>query len=65
MGGTVRMPTDCEAVAILIEKIKQPSLSDEELSRNLKKQNVFVESEIIHAFFARHNLAVKKTPRLT
>lgn len=62
-GGTARLPTDSEAVAILIEKVKQPSLSDEELSRRLEKQKVFVESEIIHDFFVRHNLAVKKTPR--
>jgi len=58
-----RLPTDSEAVAILIEKINHPSLSDEELSRRLQKQKVFVEPEIIHDFFVRHNLAVKKTPR--
>jgi len=63
MRGTARLPTDSEAVAILIEKVKHPSLSDEELSRRLEKQKVFVESEIIHDFFVRHNLAVKKTPR--
>ena len=62
MRGAVRMPTDSEAVAILIEKIKHPSFGDEELSRRLKKQKVFVESGIIHDFFVRHNLAVKKTP---
>jgi len=63
MRGAARLPTDSEAVAILIEKVKHPSLSDEELSRRLEKQKVFVESEIIHDFFVRHNLAVKKTPR--
>lgn len=63
MRGTVRAPTDSEAVAILIEKIKRPSLSDDELSRRLKKQKVFVEPEIIHDLFVRHNLAVKKMPR--
>jgi len=61
--GTARLPTDSEAVAILIEKVQHPSLSDEELSQRLEKQKVFVESEIIHDFFVRHNLAVKKTLR--
>jgi hypothetical protein len=63
MRGTAREPTDSEAVAILIEKIKHPGLSHEELSRNLEKQKLFVEPEQIHDFFVRHNLAVKKTPR--
>lgn len=63
MRGAVRLPTDSEAVAILIEKIQHPALSDDELSRRLKKQKVFVENEIIHNFFVHHNLAVKKTPR--
>jgi len=58
-----RLPTDSEAVAILIERIKDPSLSDDELSRRLEKQKVFVEPQLIHDFFVRHNLAVKKTPR--
>lgn len=63
MCGTLRLPTDSEAVGILIEKIKHPSLSDEDLSRRLEKQKLFVEPGIIHDFFLRHNLAVKKTPR--
>lgn len=63
MRGAARLPTDSEAVAILIEKIKHPSLSDEELSRRLEKQKVFIETGILHDFFLRHNLAVKKTPR--
>jgi hypothetical protein len=63
MRGTARLPTDSEAVAILIEKVKHPSFSDEELSRRLEKQKVFVESQIIHDFFFRHNLAEKKTTR--
>jgi len=62
MRGTVRTTTDSEAVAILIEKIKCPNLSNDELSRRLKKQKVFVEPEIIHDLFVRHNPAVKKTP---
>ena len=60
MRGAAKQPTDCEAVAILIEKIKYPGLSHEELSRCLEKQKVLVDPQIIHDFFLRHNLAVKK-----
>ena len=63
MRGAARLPTDFEAVAILVEKIKRPALSDDDLSQRLKKQKIFVESETIRNLFVRHNLAVKKTPR--
>ena len=62
MSQAARLPTDAEAVAILVEKIKHPSLSDEQLSRRLERQKVFVDPEILHDFFLRHDLAVKKTP---
>jgi hypothetical protein len=61
---TIRRPTDAEAIAILVEKIKHPALSVEALSRRLRKQNLRVEPERIGNFFARHGLAVKKTPHL-
>lgn len=57
-----RQPTPSEAVAILVEKIKQPALSYEALSRQLRKQKVLVEAETIQDFFLRHGLTVKKTP---
>ena len=58
-----RPPTPFEAIAILVEKIKHPALSNEVLSRRLRKQKLFVEPEIIHNLFVRHDLlAVKKTP---
>jgi hypothetical protein len=63
MRAVARLPTDSEAVTILVEKIKQPNLSDEELSRQLEKHKVFVEPEMIRDFFLRHDLAEKKTPR--
>ncbi len=59
---TGRHPTPAEAVAILVEKIKHPTLSHEELSRRLKKQNVSVEPETIENLFLRHGLTEKKTP---
>ena len=62
MRKAARLPTDAEAVAILVEKIKHPSLSDEQLSRRLEKQKISIDPEIVHGFFLRHDLAVKKTP---
>lgn len=56
-----RQPTPSEAVAILVEKIKHPALSYEELARRLRKQNVSVEPEIIQDLFSRHGLTLKKT----
>ena len=58
---TGRQPTPSEAVAILVEKIKQPALSYEALSRQLRKQKVWVEAGTIENFFLRHGLTVKKT----
>lgn len=58
-----RQATPAEAIAILVEKIRLPALSNEELSRRLRKQNLFVEPGIIQDLFTRHSLSVKKTPR--
>ena len=58
-----RQPTPFEAIAILVEKIKHPTLSNETLSQRLRKQKLSVEPETIENLFARHGLAVKKTPR--
>jgi len=57
-----RQPTPFEAIAILVEKIKHPALSNKALSRRLRKQKLFVESETIHNLFVLHDLAEKKTP---
>lgn len=58
-----RQPTPFEAIAILVEKIKHPTLSNETLSQRLRKQKLSVEPETIENLFAHHGLAVKKTPR--
>ena len=58
-----RQPTSFEAIAILVEKIKHPALTNEALSRRLKKQKLSVEPETIKNLFVRHGLAEKKTPR--
>jgi hypothetical protein len=59
---TGRDPTPSEAIAILVEKIKQPTLSDEALSRQLRKQKLSIDAGTIRNFFLRHGLTVKKTP---
>ena len=61
---TSRRPTEAEAIAILVEKIKHPALNIEALSRRLRKQNLRVDPDMIGNLFAHHGLAVKKTPHL-
>ncbi len=61
---SARKLTDAETIAILVEKIKHPALSDKKLSRRLSAQNLRLEPEMIGAFFANHGLSVKKTPHL-
>lgn len=63
-GETIRQPTPSEAIAILVEKIKHPTLNAEALCRRLGEQNLHVEAEMIDGFLAHHGLTVKKTPRL-
>lgn len=59
-----RKSTPVEAVAILVEKIKWPTLSNEALSRRLRKQHLSVDPDTIENLFIRHGLTVKKTPPL-
>lgn len=63
-GETIRQPTPSEAIAILVEKIKHPTLNAEALCRRLGEQNLHVETEMIDGFLAHHGLTEKKTPRL-
>jgi len=57
-----REPTAPEAVAILVEKIKHPTLTGEALCRRLREEGLCVEPGMIAQLFAQHGLAVKKTP---
>jgi hypothetical protein len=61
---SIRPPTEGEAIAILVEKIKHPALSPEALSRRLREQNMRIDPERIGHFFSHHGLEVKKTPPL-
>lgn len=62
MGREAQMPSDAEAVAILVERIKQPRSSVEELVVRLKAQSVRVSAQAVRNLFARHGLTGKKTP---
>ena len=62
LNATGRQPTPSEVIAILVEQIKHPALSYEDLSRRLRRQNVSVEPEIIQNLFSRHGLTFKKPP---
>jgi hypothetical protein len=57
-----KLPADFEAVAILVEAIKHPTLSYEALSQRLRKQKVLVAPETIQNLFLSHGLTLKKTP---
>ncbi len=62
LGRIDRLPSNIEAVAILVEKIKRPFLESKAMSQQLRKQNVFVAPEVIENLFVHHDLSVKKTP---
>ena len=55
-----RLPSEFEAIAILVEKIKHPPLSLEELTDKLKGKNLNIEPEVIENLFLHHGLAIKK-----
>ena len=57
-----QLPTDLEAIAILVTTIKHPEFSIEKLCGVLKKQNVNVSPTLVRNLFVYHGLTVKKTP---
>ena len=60
MPQTQRLPSEFEAIAILVEKIKHPQLGSEELANKLKKENLRIEPEVIENLFLHHGLVTKK-----
>jgi len=61
MGRVTKRASEFDAIAILVEKIKHPEMSVEELSNNIRrKQKLRVEPELIRDLLARHGLAKKK-----
>ncbi len=59
-----KLPSDIEAILILVETIKSPQLSIEELSSKLRGNNCKVSPESIRNLFAYHSLTVKKMPEV-
>ena len=57
---TQRLPSEFEAIAILVEKIKHPQLSLEELANKLKGKKLNIEPEVIENLFLHHGLMIKK-----
>lgn len=56
----LRLPTDSEAVIILVERIKHPQLSVEQLAVRLHKKAHRINAEVIQNLFEHHGL-LKKT----
>jgi hypothetical protein len=57
---TQRLPSEFEAIVILVEKIKHPQWSMEELANKLKRKKLYIEPEVIENLFLHHGLATKK-----
>ena len=58
-----RRPSDSEVIAILVEAIKHPDLSLEQLCRHLKRQGRQATEQAVSNLFAYHGLDLKKTAR--
>ena len=56
------LPSDAEAVAILVETIKQPGLSAEQLASRLKKRSFHISAQVVRNLLVSHGLTGKKTP---
>ena len=57
----VRLPSDAEAVMILVQHIKHPHSSIEELSERVAEQGRTIEQRVIYRFLEHHDL-LKKIP---
>jgi DNA-binding transcriptional regulator WhiA len=60
MPQTQRLPSEFEAIAILVEKIKHPQWSLEKLASKLKAKNLYIEPHVIENLFLHHGLVIKK-----
>lgn len=65
MTRTIQLPSDIEAIAILVETIKNPDLSINQLAGKLQQNNYRISSESIENLFSYHGLSIKKTPDLS
>lgn len=55
-----RLPSEFEAIAILVEKIKHPQWSLEKLAKKLNVKNLRIEPQVIENLFLHHGLVTKK-----
>jgi hypothetical protein len=55
----VRLPSDAEAVMILVQYIKNPHSSIEELSEGIAEQGRSIDHRVIHRFLEHHDLLKK------
>jgi len=55
-----RLPSEFEAIAILVEKIKHPQWSVEKLANKLKAKNLCMDPQVIENLFLHHGLVTKK-----
>jgi len=58
-----RRPSDSEVLTILVETIKHPDLSLEQLCRHLTRQGLQATEQVVSNLFAYHGLDIKKTAR--
>ena len=65
MTRTIQLPSDIEAIAILVETIKNPDLSIDQLAGKLQQNNYRISSESIENLFSYHGLSIKKMPDLS
>jgi len=63
MDAHARRPPDSEVIAILVETIKHPDQSLEQLCRHLNRQGLHVTEPAVSSLFAYHGLDPKKTAR--
>jgi hypothetical protein len=59
----VKRPTDAEIIIILVQIIKRPDLSVDELRKQLKKHGVRVTEQAVLNLLGDHGIVLKKTPR--
>ena len=57
---TQRLPSEYEAIAILVEKIKHPQWSFDTLANKLKGKNRCIDPHVIENLFLHHGLVTKK-----
>lgn len=57
----IKLPSDADAVVILVQYIKHPDISIEELSNSIARQGKHIDSFVIKSFLQYHDL-LKKIP---